>query len=62
MGKSTSTNVSNIIEVNLTADTTSGSPEVSLVASTVRKSQENEFRQAGNREDSNLLNLSKLFD
>ena len=62
MGKSTSTNVSNIIEVNLTADTTSESPEVSLVASTVRKSRQNESRQAENREDNNLLNVSKLFD
>ena len=58
----TSTNVPNVIEVDLTADTTSESPEVSSVASKARKSQQNEFRQAENREDNNLLNLSKLFD
>ena len=58
----TNVNVSNIIEVGLTADTTSESPDVSLVAGTVRHSRQNEFRQAESREDNNLLNLSKLFD
>ena len=35
---------------------------MSLVAGTVRKSRQNDFRQSENREDNNLLNLSKLFD
>ena len=59
-GNTTSTNVQNIIEVDLTADTTSESPEVSFVAKEVRKTRQNEFRQAEHRED--LLNLSKLLD
>ena len=48
--------------MELTADSTSESREVSLVANKGRKSGQNEFRQAENREDNNLLNLSKLFD
>ena len=61
-GDTTNANVSKNIEVDLTADTTSESPEVSLVAGVVRKSRQSEFRQAENREDNILLNLSKLFD
>ena len=40
-GNTESTNVSNIIEVDLTANSTSERPEVSLVAKKVRKSREN---------------------
>ena len=58
----TSVNDSKIIEVDLTADTTSESPEVSLVAGRETKSRQQEFRQAENREENNLLSLSKLFD
>ena len=59
---STSVNDSSMIEVELTADTTSESLEVSLVAGGERKSRQQELRQAENREENNLLNLSKLFD
>ena len=57
-------NDSKIIEVDLTADTLSESPEMSLVAGkrTERKSRQDDFRQAEHLEDINLLNLSKLFD
>ena len=57
-------NDSKIIEVDLTADTPSESPEMSLVAGkkTERKSRQDDFRQAEHLEDINLLNLSKLFD
>ena len=61
-GNSSSTTVPNIIEVDLTADSTSESPEVSLVANKGQNSGQNELRQAENREDNNLLNLSKLID
>ena len=61
-GNSPSTNVQNIVEVDLTADSTSESPEVSLVAKKERKSVQSEFRQAENWEDNNLLNLSNFFD
>ena len=55
---------SKILEVDLTADTPSESPEVSLVAEgrTERKSRQVKIRQAERREDNNSLNLSKLFD
>ena len=48
--------------MDLTADTTSESPEVSLVANKGRKSRQNEFRHAENREYKILLNLSNFFD
>ena len=48
-GISSSTNVPNNIEVDLTAGSTSESPEVSLVPNKGRKSRQNEFRQAENR-------------
>ena len=52
-GNSASTNVPNIIEVDLTADSTSESPEVSLVDLTADSTSES---------PECLLNLSKLFD
>ena len=57
-------NDSKTIEVVLTADTPSKSPEISLVAEkmTETKSRQDDFRQAEQLEDNNLLNLSKLFD
>ena len=59
-------NDSKIIEVELTADTPSESPEVSVIAekSTERKSKsrQDEFRQAEHFAENKLLNLSKLFD
>ena len=53
-----------IIEVDLTADSSTSSPEVSLVGGqkSVRKSRKEEFRLAEEVEDNNLNNLSKLFD
>ena len=55
-----------IIEVDLTADSSISSPEVSLVggqkSKSVRKSRKEEFRLAEEVEDNNLNNLSKLFN
>ena len=48
-------NDSKIIEVDLTADTPSESPEVSIISGgkTERKSRQDNFRQAEHREDNN---------
>ena len=50
--------------MDLTANTPSERPEVSIVARrrTKRKSRQDEIRQAEQLEENNLLNLSKLFD
>ena len=53
-----------IIDVDLTADSSISSPEVSLVGGqkSVRKSRKEEFRLAEQIEDNTLNNLSNLFD
>ena len=57
-------NDSRIIEVDLTADSPTTSPEISLVGGRKidRKSRKDEFRQTEHIEDNNPFNLSKLFD
>ena len=57
-------NDSKIIEVDLTADSSTSSSEISLVGGrkSDSKSRKTEFRQAEQLEDNNLHNLSKLFD
>ena len=54
----------NIIEIDLTADSSISSPEVSTVGGqkSVRRSRKDEFRHAEQIENNNLNNLSKLFD
>ena len=53
-----------MIEVDLTADSSISSPEVSSIGGqkNVRKSRKEEFRLAEQEENNNLNNLSKLFD
>ena len=57
-------NDSKIIEGDLTADSPTSNPEISLVGGrkSDRKSRKDEFRQAEQLEDNNLHNLSKFFD
>ena len=55
-------NSTNIVEVDLTIDSTSESTDVNLVSNEKEKHNKGECRQAEDKEDNDLTNLSKLFD